>query len=369
MSTSLPIRTLYPILKFIALAVLTNACAGETASRSTETSTSEHSGKSATLQQTGQEIFAEELEVDVTPGGSQSILPEAPPPNQEANTCSADTTTYLTCEALKAALHAKGLDHMTVIITVATSLFMQNAQQSFELQRACILDVFRSVRPPGRKYRITDMDYLQVQLEAGIKQCTIASNQRLADEIRNGVATANQMAEAVKRIIADQGSVFPALKYLTDVARSCMTPDVKVILRLPSPNAVAASFQALALQTFNDGRKRLQGRGVLGIGVKIIFKTNMVQSKVASLIARQTLAQIQNAYSIAAKTLQESTGFPVQIEYYDAPVSASSAVVLNAQGQDVLALITSLNLSMSQGAILGKLLEQVSGGKRCIEIR
>ena len=368
MTTSLLIRTLKPFLKFFALAVLATACAGETSSRSTKTSTSEHSGKSATLQQTGQESFAEKAEVVVTNGGPLSIPSEAPPPNQEGNTCSADTTTYLTCEALKAALHAKGLDHVTVIITVATSIFMQNAQQSFEDNRACILNVFRSVQPRRKRFRFWGIDDLQRKLEDGIEQCAAASNQSLDDAIRNGVATANQMAEAVKKSIPDHGSVFLALKYLTDVARSCITPDVKVILRLPSPNAVAASFQALAVQTFNDGIQILRVRQVLGLGVNIIFNTNMVQVKINSQIASQTLAQIRNAYSIAATSLQESTGFPVRIEYVG-QIAASSVVVQNAQGQPALTVTTSLDPSMSRGEILSKLLGQLDGRKPCIEIK
>ena len=362
MTTSLLIRTLKPFFKFFALAVLATACAGETSSRSTETSTSGHSAKSVTLQQTGQDSFPEEPGVEVTDGGPLSIPSEAPPPNQEANTCSADTTTYLTCEALKAALH------VTVIITVATSIFMQNAQQSFEDNRACILNVFRSVQPRRKRFRLLRIADLQSQLEDGIEQCAAASNQRLDDAIRNGVATANQMAEAVKKSIPDHGSVFLALKYLTDVARSCITPDVKVILRLPSPDAVAASFQALAVQTFNDGIQILRDRQVLGLGVNIIFNTNMVQVKINSQIASQTLAQIRNAYSIAATSLQESTGFPVRIEYVG-QIAASSVVVQNAQGQPALTVTTSLDPSMSRGEILSKLLGQLDGRKPCIEIK
>lgn len=355
----LPGRLISMVLLLAGVLALV-ACAGQKSGDGPSSSSAGASSKMATTQIDGEEAGAP------TPGTQTPAESAAP---EETVECTPDTTASLTCEALKAAIRARGLDRMTVIINVATDAFMQSATADMATDQACILNAFRSVEPAGRKFRVFSMDDLVAQLEALIDGCNQDRQRRIAAAIEQGVASANQMAESVKNSILSQAGIFPPLKYLPEIGGSCVKPDVKVILRLPAPADVAARMQAFAVDTFNQGIAILRSRGVIGVGVQIALNSRLGRKTIDTMIAGQTIEQIQSAYGVAAQSLAQSTGFPVQIEYVTGAVEASSVVVKNAQGQDALRLISSLRPDMSRGAIIGQLIGQWLGGKSCIEVR
>lgn len=331
------------------------ACAGQKPGDGKAASSAGVSSKMAITQVDGDESGAQ------NPAGS--VAPE------ETVECTADTTVSLTCEVLKSAIRSKGLDRITVIINVATDSFMKSATADMAADQACILNAFRSVQPPGRKFRVFSIDELTAQLEVLIEGCNQERQRRIAAAIEAGVDSANQMAESVKNSIMQQSGIFPPLKYLVEIGGSCIKPDVKVILRLPSPADVTARMHNFAVETFNQGIAILRSRGVLGVGVQIALNSRLARKTIDAMIAGQTVNQIRGAYGVAAETLAKSAGFPVQIEYVTGAVDASSVVVRNAQGQDALTLISSLRPDMSRGAIIGQLIGQWLGGKPCIEVR